>query len=308
MKTYNSLVAAVAFLPLAYGDRVTLNFEDLDISNRDRCGSIDFSNKEYKGVEITGATVVNSVGTGSCKIPIANVDLSDKLEDNVLWGNKTVLFDYRTFDVGDYTSGNLAFDLAVDYSLLADGELDDDETKISVEVQLLNQIDVMQDKTFEFFMTKSGTGPFSIKWHPKEGRYTGFTIIVNLWSTSLVVDFPKMALDNIAWDHFTVDGDGNIDDGNSQTTSSVPDTTGASSATSRPSFNHTETSAPTTTSAPATTSAPSRSNITSSTFVFSSPPTRTTKVLTSTSTGLAQTSAPTLFGFVAALAAGAAFL
>lgn len=262
---------------------------------------------QAKGAVITGATVVNSVATGACKTPIANVDLSDKLENNVLWGDNVIIFDYLTFDVGDYISGNLAFDLAVDYSLLADGELDDDETKISVELKFLHQIDDIQDKVFEFFMTKNGTGPYSIKWSPEEGRYTAFTIGVNLWSTSIVIDSPKVALDNIAWDHFTVDGNGNIDDGDDQTTSSVPDTTAVSSATSRPSSSHMETSAPATTSALATTSAPLRANITSSTFAFSSP-TRTTEVQTSTSTGLAQTSAPTLFGFVAVLAAGAAFL
>ncbi|KAM6485746.1 hypothetical protein HDV62DRAFT_387176 [Trichoderma sp. SZMC 28011] len=303
MKTYNSLVATVAFLPLVYGDRVTLNFEDLDVSNKDSCGSMDFSKSEhrYAGAVIMGATVVNSVGTGACKIPIANVDLSDKLENNVLWGDNGILFDYLTFDAGDYISGNTAFDLAVDYSHLADGELDDDETKISIQLLLMNQGDVVQNQEIEKFPTKDGTGPYSIKWSPDEGRYTAFSIAVNLISTSLAFDSPKVALDNIAWDHFRVDGDGNIDTGDDKTTTTAPDTTTVGNSTTRPPFSHTETSAP------ATTSAPSRSNTTSSTFVFPSP-TRTTEVQSSTSTGLAGTSAPTLFGFVAVLAAGAAFL
>ncbi|KKP01268.1 hypothetical protein THAR02_06626 [Trichoderma harzianum] len=248
-----------------------------------------------------GATVVNSVGTGACKTPIANVDLSDKLENNVLWGDNDILFHYSTFDAGDYISGNTAFDLAVDYSHLTDGALDDDETKISIQLLLMNQGDVVQNQEIEKFPTKDGTGPFTIKWSPDEGRYTAFSIAVNLISDSLAFDSPKIALDNIAWDHFRVDGEGNIDDGNDKTTTSAPDTTTVGNSTTRPPSSHTETSAL------ATTSAPSRTNTTSSTFVFPSP-TRTTEVQSSTSTGLAQTSAPTLFGFVAVLAAGAAFL
>ncbi|KAK4085189.1 uncharacterized protein Triagg1_179 [Trichoderma aggressivum f. europaeum] len=304
MKTYNSLVAAVAILPLVYGDRVTLSFEDLDISNDDKCGSLDFSQNEkrYAGTVITGATVVNSVGTDACETPIGDIDLSDKLENNVLWGDTLVYFDYLTFQAGDHILGNLAFDLAVDWSHLADGELDDDDTKITVELQLLSLGDTQQYTVIEKFPTKNGTGPYSIEWKPDAGTYSAFSISVNLISGSLVYDFPKVALDNIAWDHFTEDKDGNIDYGSAKTTTtSVPETTTAGNATTRPPSSHTETSAP------ATTSAPSRSNTTTSTFVFPSP-TRTTEVQSSTSTGLAYSSAPTLFGFAAVLAAGAAFL
>ncbi|KAL6694165.1 hypothetical protein J3F84DRAFT_400640 [Trichoderma pleuroticola] len=304
MKIYNSLVAtvaAVAFSPLVYGDRVTLNFEDIDVSNDDECGSIDFSDQRYAGMKIAGGTVVNSVGTRACKNPIANVDLSDKLENNVLWGDDVFMFNYLTFEVGDYIRGNLSFDLAVDYSLLADGDLDDDKTRINVELQLLNRVDVLEDEFFEFFMTKNGTGPFSIEWNPEEGRYTAFSILVDIRSPSLSGGNPMIALDNISWEHYKVDRNGDVDDGNDDTTSSVLDTTAVSSATSGPPSSETETSAP------ATTSAPLRADITSSTFAFSSP-TRTTEVLTSISSGLAQTSAPALFGVAAAFAAGAAFL
>ncbi|KAL6818176.1 hypothetical protein GGI42DRAFT_359351 [Trichoderma sp. SZMC 28013] len=304
MKTYNSLVAAVAFLPLVYSDRVTLNFDDLDVSNDDNCGSLDFSKvaHPYAGAVISGATVVNSVKTDKCETPIAKIDLSDKLENNVLLGDNGILLDYLTFDVGDYISGNLAFDLAVDYSLLADGEIDDDKTEISVQLLLVRQGDTLQSTEVQKFPAKDGTGPFSITWSPDEGRYTAFSIAVYFISATLSFDAPKVALDNIAWDHFRVNQDGSIDDGNDKTTTtSVPETTTAGNATTRPPSSHTETSAP------ATTSAPSRSNTTSSTFVFPSP-TRTTEVQSSTSTGLAHSSAPTLFGFAAVLAAGAAFL
>ncbi|KAL7955015.1 hypothetical protein V8C34DRAFT_307783 [Trichoderma compactum] len=304
MKTYNSLVAAVAFLSPVYGDRVTLNFDDLDVSNDDSCGSIDFSKSDnrYAGAVITGATVVNSVGTKACETPIANVDLSDKLENNVLWGGSGILFHYLTIlPAGDYISGNLAFDLAVDYSHLADGELDDDKIEVSMQLLLINQGDPKQSMEIQRFPTKDGTGAFSIEWSPDEGRYTAFSIAVNLISASLSFDAPNVAVDNIAWDHFRIDQDGNIDDGNDKTTTSVPETTAAGNATTRPPSSHTETLVP------ATTSAPSRSNTSSSTFVFPSP-TRTTEVQSSTSTGLAHTSAPTLFGFVAVSAAGAAFL
>ncbi|KAL7932270.1 hypothetical protein V8C35DRAFT_281879 [Trichoderma chlorosporum] len=306
MKKYTSLVAAVGLLTLVYGNKVTLNFEDLDISNDDKCGSMSFSDQPYAGLDITSATVVNSVGTSACKNPIDGVDLSNKLENNVLWGNSTVLLSYGGAYSKDLISGNLTFDVTVDYSLLADGELDDDGTKITVDLKFIDGVDASQAETLEFFMTKNGTGPFSISWNPEEGRYSAFTIEVDLWSTSLVIVTPMAAFDNIAFEHFSVDGLGNIIGGDDQTTTGIPQTTGVSTATSESQSDHTQTEAP------ATTSAPSSSGIPSSISVFSSSTRssdiRTTGVSTSTSKGFAPTSGPALFGYAAVLAAGAALL
>ncbi|UKZ76752.1 hypothetical protein TrVFT333_004462 [Trichoderma virens FT-333] len=244
-------------------------------------------------MRITGASVVNSVETTACNNPIANVTLSNKLENNVLWGKEYIKLDYGAFGSKDFITGDLSFDLAVDYSLLADGELNGDETKITVELQFLNGIIVTQATSFDIFMTKNGTGPFSVPWNPNEDEsHTAFTVVVSLWSTSITIDYPMVALDNIAFDHAKVDGD-------DQTTSTIPATTARGNVTSD--------SSPSQTLSPTITSAPFGSNITSGTSIIHSP-TLTAEAPTSTSTGLAPICSPTLFGVVAALAAGVAFL